>query len=126
MLLFLLKISLQCWLEVLVLSIIGSDTNTSGQHFPLYEFAGSQGSYLACFRQVPVGCKTGVSKAYVQLGCFSYTATDGLLISGIIEGEGKVFLVIMFAEPLWKDLCDRGEPQAPPQLLRRQPALLMC
>ena len=78
MILLLFKMSLQCCLEVLFLSVIGSDTNTSGQHFPLYKFAGSQGSYLVCFRQVPVGSKTSLSKAYVQLGYFSYRAIDEL------------------------------------------------
>lgn len=123
--LILFKMSLQCCLEVLVVSIIDSDINTSGQHFPLHKFAGSQGSYLVCFRQVPVGSKTSVSKAYVQLGYFSYTAIDGLWSSGIIEGGGKALLVIMmFAQPLRRGFYDNGDPQTPPSYEQGNPYCL--
>lgn len=59
-------------------SVIDSDANTSGVHFPLHKFAGSQGSHLVCFRQVPIGSEMSVSNVYVQLGYFIYTASDGL------------------------------------------------
>lgn len=59
-------------------SVIDSGANTSGEHFPLYKFAGSQGSHLVCFRQVPVVSEMSVSKAYTQLGYFIYTVIDGL------------------------------------------------
>lgn len=59
---------LQRRLEVLFLSVIDSDAKSSGQHLPLHEVAVSQGFYLVCFEQIPVGFKTHVSKAHVQLG----------------------------------------------------------
>lgn len=101
MLLILLKLFLQHSLEALFLSHIDSNMNTSGQHLPWHKFAVSQGSRLVCFRQIPVGSQMSVSKAYVQLGCFSYTAINALWSSVFIEGEGKALLVItMFAQPL--------------------------
>lgn len=119
MILILLNMLLQRYLEVLVLSVIASDTNTSGQHFCLYKVTGSQGLYLVCISQVSVGSKTSIGKAYVQLGYFSYTPIDGLLSSEIIEGEGKVLLVIMmFAQSLQREFYDDGDPQAPPGNLR--------
>lgn len=70
---------------------------------------------MVCFRQIPVGSKTSICKAYVQLGYFSYTTIDGLLSSETIEGEGKVLLVIMmFAQPLQREFDDDGDSQAPP------------
>lgn len=59
-------------------SVIDSDANTSGEHFPSYKFAVSQGSHLVSFRQVPIGSGMSVSKAYIQLGYFTHTEIDGL------------------------------------------------
>lgn len=48
--LILFEISLECCMEVLVLHVIGSATNASGQHFPLYKSAGSSGVALGLFQ----------------------------------------------------------------------------
>lgn len=80
--------------------VIDSDANTSRERFPLYKFAGSQGLHLVCFRQVPIGSDMSVSKSYIQLGYFVFTATDGLRSSGITAGKGRVIVIMVFAQPL--------------------------
>lgn len=52
-----------------------------------------------------------VSKAYIQLGDFIYTAIDGLKQWDYWRRREVILIIMMFAQPLWRDFMVMENPQ---------------